>query len=97
MAKYQLRIYRVKPDGMAGFIEIFPRVVEARRAHGMDVVTAWVDEANDRFVWVVSGPDDFDAAVQRYYDSPERQAVKPEPGEFIVEMDSVMVEPAIAT
>jgi hypothetical protein len=94
MAKYQLRIYRVQPDAMDDFLEVFPKVVEARRAHGMDVETAWVDRANNRFVWVVSGPDDFEGAVKGYYDSPERQAVKPEPGEFIAEMDTVMVEPA---
>jgi hypothetical protein len=59
----------------------------------MDVVGAWVDRENNRFVWVVSGPDDFEAAVKTYYDSPERQAVKPEPAAFIAEMDTAMVEP----
>jgi hypothetical protein len=94
MAKYQLRIYRLMPDAMDEFLEVFPKVVEARRAHGMDVVNAWVDREGNRFVWIVTGPDNFEGAVEGYYDSPERQAVKPEPAEFIAEMDTAMVDPA---
>jgi hypothetical protein len=94
MTKYQLRMYDVKPDAMAEFLEVFPKVVEARRANGMDVVSAWVDAENNRFVWIVSGPDDFDAAAAAYMESPQRRSMKPEPGDFIERMDTAMVEPA---
>jgi hypothetical protein len=93
MARYQLRIYELKPDALPGFLEVFPRVVAARRAAGMDVVGAWVDEENNRFVWVVEGPDDFDEATTRYLQSPERKGMKPEPGDFIAGMDTPMVRP----
>ena len=93
MAKYQLRMYDLKPDGMAPFLEVFPRVVEARRAHDMDVVGAWVDEEHNRFVWVVSGPDDFDDAVSRYLAGPERSTMQPDPADFIAKFDVAMVEP----
>jgi F420-0:gamma-glutamyl ligase len=95
MTKYQLRMYDVKPDAMAEFLEVFPNVVAARRANGMDVVSAWVDAENNRFVWIVSGPDDFDAAAGAYMESPQRRSMKPEPGDFIERMDTAMVEPAM--
>ncbi len=76
---------------MDAFVAIFPEVVAARRTAGMDVESAWIDEANNRFVWVVSGPDDFDAAVERYLRSPERRSIRPEPADLIDEMDTPMV------
>ena len=40
--EYQLRIYEVKDGQMDAFLDIFPSVVEARRAVGFNVIGAWV-------------------------------------------------------
>ena len=93
MSRHQLRVYQLASEGLEPFLEVFPRIVAARRAYGMDVVGAWVDRENNRFVWVVSGPDDFEAAVRAYMAGPERSTMRPEPSDFIAEMDVVMVEP----
>lgn len=86
----QLRVYRVKPGRMAEFQRVFEeQIVPARAAHGFTIVGAWVDRDDpDRFVWIptYSGEDGWDAAHARYYDSAERAAISPPPGEFLDEI-----------
>lgn len=95
MAEYQLRSYRVAEGRMAEFVEVFRRVVEARREHGFDVVGAWTTEDDQRFVWVCryDGPGTFAEASERYYASPERKAVSPDPASFLDEVETAMINP----
>ena len=69
-------------------------VVPLRQEFGFQIIGAWVDRQNDRFFWLVgySGTDGFDAANDRYYASPERAALSPEPSELIEEAKKVMVD-----
>ena len=48
-------------------------------------------------MWLTTydGDGDWDEAVERYYHSPERQALDPDPASFIVSMDTAMVRPAL--
>jgi hypothetical protein len=90
--EYELRSYRVKPGQMKPFLEVFDKVVEARRAHGFTVEGVWYSEADDVFTWVVSHEGPFDAAVERYYESEERKAIEPSPASFLDEVETFMVE-----
>ncbi len=95
MAEYQLRSYDIVPGRMAEFLRIFPAVAEARRHYGFEVVGAWVDAEHDRFVWIIShpGPGTFAEASTRYYESPEREALDPDPSTLIADVDARMVTP----
>jgi hypothetical protein len=69
-------------------------VVPLRQEFGFQIIGAWVDWQDDRFIWLVgySGADGFDAANERYYASPKRAALRPEPSELIEEARKVMVD-----
>ena len=91
----QLRDYRIRPGHMDDWIAGWERgVVPLRQQEGFQIVGAWVDRPHDRFVWLVgySGADGFDAANERYYASPKRAALRPEPSELIAEAKKVMVD-----
>ena len=51
-----------------------------------------VPEQN-RFVWVLeyTGAEGFSAADERYYASPERAALRPDPAELIERVETAMV------
>ena len=79
---------------MEAFLSSFDQVVAARRSHGFVIEGVWYSEAENVFAWVVShdGPESFDEAVERYYESDERKAIRPEPGSFLEESHLVMVD-----
>ena len=73
----QLRRYAVEPGRMADFLAWFPSIVPVRRQYGFRVLEAWVDEANDAFVWSVELDGDqarFTEVEAVYNASPERAA-----------------------
>lgn len=95
MVEYQLRSYDISPERMAEFLRIFPAIAAARRSSGFEVVGAWVDEDEGRFVWILSygGPGTFAEASARYYESPERAVLDPDPSTLIANVDARMVRP----
>jgi hypothetical protein len=91
----QLRIYRLDPDRIDEFVTLWrEQIVPARRAVGFKVQGAWVAREEAGFAWVVShsGPGSFEEADNAYYASDARAAISPSPAEFIVDIDTVMVE-----
>ena len=91
----QLRIYRLDPDRVDEFVELWrEQIVPARKAAGFKVQGAWVSREEAGFAWIVgySGPGTFEVADRAYYESEARRTIKPAPGDFIVEIDTVMVE-----
>jgi hypothetical protein len=91
----QLRIYHLDPDRVDEFVTLWrEQIVPARKAAGFKVQGAWVSRDEAGFAWVVahSGPGTFEEADQAYYDSGARANIQPPPGDFIVEIDTVMVE-----
>jgi hypothetical protein len=91
----QLREYRIRDGQMDAWIAGWTDgVVPLRLEFGFEILGAWVDRQNDRFIWLVgySGADGFDAANERYYASPKRAALRPEPSELIEEAKKVMVD-----
>jgi hypothetical protein len=70
----QLRRYEVEPDRLDDLANWFPNIVKVREKYGFIVDFAYVDRENSQFVWSVSHPGDYDAALAEYNDSPERAA-----------------------
>lgn len=90
----QLRDYRIRHGQMDAWLEGWKSgVLPLREQAGFQVIGAWVDREHDRFVWLLgySGADGFEAANDRYYASPQRIALRPEPSELIEEADIAMV------
>ena len=77
----ELRVYTVKPGVMEAWLaEWREYVFPLRLKLGFSIPAAWVVESENRFVWLLEyGGDDYEAANEAYYASPERQAVEPEP------------------
>lgn len=71
----QLRRYSVAEGGLDRLAEWFPKIVTVREKFGFTVDFAYADRENNEFVWAVSHPGDFEGALARYNDSPERAAV----------------------
>ena len=91
----ELRDYRIRPGQMDAWIAAWRSgVVPLREEQGFQVIGAWADADHDRFVWLLgySGEDGFEAANDRYYASPARQALHPEPSELIEEARTAKVE-----
>ena len=96
-ARAQLRMYGIAPARMAEFVrEWRSAVVPLRQQFGFHVVSAWVVEGEDTFVWIVryDGSGRFEEADAAYYASPERKLLQPNPARHIVEQKTWMVEPA---
>ncbi|MCW2958481.1 MAG: hypothetical protein JWP18_1284 [Solirubrobacterales bacterium] len=92
----QLRIYRIKPGEMDDFVDLWrEHIVPARLAYGFTLAGAWTTQDGEEFAWVVDhdGPEGFEAADKRYYDSPERAALPRNPAEFIEDMELRLMEP----
>jgi hypothetical protein len=90
-------MYQIAP----GKVDEFARewragVVPLREQFGFRVENACVVDGADTFVWIVSyqGEGSFDDANERYYNSPERKALQPNPARHIASQQTWMVRPA---
>ena len=91
--RYQLRVYGIKDGELDEWVaEWRDCVLPLRRAHGFDVLGPWIVRDENRFVWII-GHDDFDAANQAYYESPERQSLDPDPARHLVETQAWLMDP----
>jgi NIPSNAP len=91
----QLRDYRIRHGQMDAWIAGWKsHVVPLREEAGFRLIGAWVDVQDDRFLWLLgySGSDGFQAADQRYYASPERRELRPDPADLIEEARQTMVD-----
>ena len=95
-AAVQLRIYTIAEGALEEFVERWTRGVRPlRERHGFTVDGAWVVPEQNRFVWLLSydGPGSFRDADAAYYASPEREALRPDPAELIVESETYLLSP----
>jgi hypothetical protein len=82
--EWQLRIYTIKSGALDDFArEWRAHVAPLRRQMGFRVLGPWVD--GETFVWLLGydGEDGFAAADERYYASPERTTLSPDPARHI--------------
>ena len=89
----QLRDYRIEDGSLDQFVEEWlAKIVPIRREHGFSIDGAWTIEDESRFVWLLAHPGDwdaFEAADGAYYQSPQRQALDPNPARLIAEQRNV--------
>ena len=91
--RYELRLYTIKDGELDRWVaEWREHVLPLRRAHGFDVLGPWIISRENRFVWII-GHDDFEAANDAYYESPERQAVDPDPARHVAEAQTWLMDP----
>jgi hypothetical protein len=92
----RLRRNRIRAGGMPQFLESWlAQVPDLRRRFGFEVVGAWVIEGEDTFVWLLryDGPDTFDAADARYYESAERSSLDPDPAAWFESAEEARLRP----
>lgn len=95
MPTYQLRRYLVQPTEMDNWLEEWRReIVPLRERFGFRIEGAWVSREENRFIWIMSydAPEGFDAANERYYASPARLAMQPDPTRHLVEQETILME-----
>lgn len=98
--EWQLRIYRAETGRLADFVEGWrSAVVPLREQFGFRVDAAWASIEDDTFAWVVSydGEDGFAVADARYYASPQRATLAPDPARLLAETRAVFVRPVAGT
>ena len=96
MKTTQLRSYMIKAGELDAFAQLWSKTVRPlRKKMGFVIEGAWKIPSEDRFVWVVSydGSDGWDAANERYYGSPERKAMDPDPASFIAGQSTSFIDP----
>ena len=86
--EWQLRIYTINDGALQDWLEEWrAHVAPLRRRLGFRVVGPWVDD--NTFVWLLGydGEDGFAAADARYYVSPERTSIEPDPARHIAKAE----------
>lgn len=96
----QLRDYRIAEGQLGQFVEEWQRhLAPLRRSIGFRVDGAWTIEDESRFVWLLSHDGDwgdFEAADARYFASPQRADIRPDPARLIEQQTNVRLEPVEA-
>ena len=79
----QLRDYQVKAGEMEEWLaEWTASVRPLREQFGFRILGAWVLDSERRFIWILAH-EDFESADDRYYRSPERRALQPDPARHL--------------
>jgi hypothetical protein len=98
--EYELRRNRIRPGGMDDFLDAWlAQVPPMRRQFGFQFLGAWVADDKDEFVWIMGydGPDGFDAADARYYASPARAALDPDPAQWFETAEQLRLRAILPT
>ena len=89
----QLRDYRIRAGQLDRFVEEWrARLAPLRRSLGFEIPGAWTVPDDDRFVWLLVHPGDWEAfaeADEAFFASPLRQAMDPDPARLIEEQRNV--------
>jgi hypothetical protein len=75
-------MYSVKPGAMDEWCREWRDLIRPlRERHGFKVSGGWVIDETSQFVWMLEydGPEEWQAVDARYYGSPERKAMAPDP------------------
>ncbi len=91
--QFQLREYIVEAGRLEDFVREWKGLVlPLRERQGFTVLGPWVEREASRFVWLVGYDGDIREADERYYASPERAAMDPDPARLVVEATQVWLE-----
>jgi hypothetical protein len=93
----ELRVYTVQAGAMDAWVaEWRAHVYPLRVKLGFAVPAAWVVESEDRFVWLLEYEgDDYESANAAYYESPERQALDPDPARHLAATEHWPLRPVV--
>ena len=90
---FQLREYTIEAGRLDDFVREWRELVLPLRVSlGFGVFGPWIEREANRFVWVIGFDGDIRAANERYYASPERGAMDPDPARLIAEIREVWLE-----
>ncbi|HZO61309.1 MAG TPA: NIPSNAP family protein [Solirubrobacterales bacterium] len=92
----QMRIYQAKAGEFERFVSEWQATVRPlRERFGFQVLGAWASNEGRRFVWILGyeGPDGFASADARYYASPERAALEPDPARLLESAEEFSARP----
>ena len=92
VVELELRRNRIRAGCIDEFLDAWLRgVVPLRRRFGFTVLGAWVVEEADELVWILGyeASDGFADADRRYYASPERVALDPDPAQWFMSSECV--------
>lgn len=85
----QLRDYRIRAGELDRFVDEWrSQLAPLRQSLGFEIPGAWTIPDEQRFVWLLSHPDGwdaFEAADAAYFASPQRKAFDPDPARLIEE------------
>jgi hypothetical protein len=90
-----MRIYRIAPGHLTQFVAAWESGVRPLRVARGFSVSAWVADAEDRFIWLLSCKGDrasFEARDRAYYASAERAALDPDPAQWIASSEHLFVD-----
>jgi hypothetical protein len=80
----QLRIYTIKPGELDDFAQEWgEKILPLRLQSGFRVLGPWVIDETNQFVWILEHDGNFELADSRYYESPDRKRMSPDPARHI--------------
>jgi hypothetical protein len=100
MATVQVRMYVVKDGSLDAFVGVFrEHLIPLRAKFGFTVLGAWTVPEESRFIWVAGydGPGTIQEAHERYYASPDRLALRPDPATMLAEVRAWFATPVDVT
>lgn len=94
----ELRVFTIHPGKMEDFRQAWLAGVHPLRLkHGFTIPAAWSLADTNQFMWLLCyrGPESFESKDDAYYASTGRQALKPDPREFIARAEKWFIAPTI--
>jgi hypothetical protein len=91
--KLQLRTYTINKGALESWVEEWrSQLVPLREKMGFVVLEAYTVPSANQFVWLMGfAGENWEAADQAYFDSPERKTMQPDPARLIARMENVFV------
>ncbi|MCB1859242.1 MAG: NIPSNAP family protein [Gammaproteobacteria bacterium] len=92
----QLRIYTINRGALNQWVEEWEAQIKPLRIQlGFQILGAWTIEETNQFVWILgyAGPASWDALDQAFHESPERQAMSPNPARHIARIEHHFLTP----
>ncbi|MGH2605348.1 MAG: hypothetical protein ACRDG5_02030 [Anaerolineales bacterium] len=91
----QLRVYTLKPGSTDRFVAAWKGgVLPLRGRFGYVIEGAWLVPGRATFVWILrhDGGEPWEELERRYYGSPERESMNPDPRPFIARAENYFLE-----
>ncbi len=77
-------MYTIKPGELDEFAQEWgEKILPLRLQSGFRVLGPWVIDETNQFIWILEHDGNFDIADSRYYDSPDRKKMNPDPARHI--------------